>query len=230
MQKPAVEEPSHRTSYAATLARFAWPAAFVAIAAMGFHHLSTPKVEPPASEVRVEKPSATVVKEIRALGRLETASLHVEKVIEMKDHQRRLYGMVEADDALLFVAVGEVTLGVDLAKLAPTDVRVEEQGARRVVHVELPPIETLSSRFDEPRSYVHARRTDVLAKRNEGLESAARKEALTAFEAAAKDASAVARARENAEKQIRVLLEAAGASEVVFTWKGPQGEVDLATR
>jgi hypothetical protein len=208
------------------LGRFAWPAAFVAIAAMTFAHLQAPKVEPSSSEVKVDKPSATVVKEIRALGRLETASLHVEKVIEMKDHQRRLYGLVEADDALLFVASGEVVLGVDLAKLGPEDVR-EDHGK---VHVSLPPIEVLSSRFDEPKSYVHARTTDALARRNEGLESAARKEALGAFEKAGRDPAAVARAQESAEKEIRAIAKAFGATDVVIEWRGPKGEVDLATR
>jgi uncharacterized protein DUF4230 len=183
---------------------------------------------PPATEVRVTHPGATVIKEIRALGRLETAALHVEKVVEVKDHQTKLYGAVEADDALLFVAAGEVVLGVDLAKLEDGDVSFDP--VTRKAEVKLPPIEVLSTRFDEARSYVHARSTDVLAKRNEGLESTARREALTAFAAAGKEPRSVDLAKEHAEKQVRVLAKGWGATDLVVTWKAPRGEVDMAAK
>jgi hypothetical protein len=205
--------------------RFAWPAAFVLVAGMGFAYLHDQK--PPAtSEVRVEHAGATVVRELRALSRLETSSLHVEKVIEMKDHQKRLRGFVEADDALLFVAAGEVVLGVDLSKLADADVRSDP--ATGIASIDLPAPEILSTRFDETRSYVHSRSTDVLAHRNEGLEAAARREALAAFALAAKDPRAIETAKAQAERQLRALAKAWGAKDLVVTWKTPQGEVGVA--
>ena len=79
----------------------------------------------------------------------------------------------------------------------------------------------LSTRFDEAHSYVHARATDLLAKRNEALESLARRDAVLAFEAAAKDPKAVERAKEQAEKQLRGLGRAWGARDVVITWSAP---------
>jgi hypothetical protein len=208
--------------------RFAWPAAFIAVAAMTFAYLR--EIRPaPASEVRVVHPTPTVLKELRELARLETLSLHVEKVIDIKDHQVRLYGLVNADDSLLFVATGEVVLGVDLAKLGERDARFDE--ATRTAYVHLPAPEVLSTRFDEAHSYVHARSTDTLAKRNEALESLARRDALIGFEAAAKDPKAINRAKEQAERQIRALAKAWGANEVVVTWETnakTTGEVDVA--
>jgi hypothetical protein len=203
----------------AQLARFAWPAAFVAVAAMtfGYLHEVRPKA---ASEVRIEHPTPTVLKELRDLSRLETLSLHVEKVIDVKDHQTRLYGLVDAEDSLLFVATGEVVLGVDLGKLGDDDARYDE--AKRTAYIHLPAPEVLSTRLDEPHSYVHARETDVLAKRNEALESVARRDATIAFEAAAKEPKNVDRAKTQAEKQLRALARAWGARDVVITWR-PEG-------
>ncbi len=180
----------------------------------GYLHDVRPK---PASEVRIEHPTPTVLRDLREMSRLETLSLHVEKVVEVKDRQTRLYGLVDAEDSLLFVATGEVILGVDLAKLGDDDARYDE--ATRTAYIHLPAPEVLSTRFDEPHSYVHARATDVLARRNEALESIARRDAATAFEAAAKDPKAVDRAKEQAEKQLRGLGKAWGARDVVITWR-----------
>jgi hypothetical protein len=204
----------------AELSRFAWPAAIVAIAAMTLHFVNerVQAPSPSASDVRVVHPTPTVLKDLRELARLETLSLHVEKVIDVKDHQTRLYGLVDAEDSLLFVATGEVILGVDLGKLTESDVRFD--AATSTAYVNLPAPEVLSTRFDEPHSYVHARATDVLAKRNEALEAVARRDAIAAFEAAGKEPKAVDRAKAQAEKELRVLAKGWGAREVVITWTG----------
>ena len=204
----------------AQLSRFAWPAAFVAVSAMALAYLQDVRPKPP-SEVRVEHPTPTMLKELRDLARLETLSLHVEKVVDVKDHQTRLYGLIDANDSLLFVATGEVVMGVDLAKLGDGDARYDE--AMRTAYIHLPAPEVLTTRFDEPHSYVHARETDVLAKRNEALESIARQDAATAFEAVGKDPKNVDRAKEQAEKQLRGLGRAWGAREVVITWSTDAG-------
>ena len=217
------KESAQWRSVSATIARFAWPAAVVAVAAMGFTYLREPKA--PASQVRVEHAGATVVRELRSLSRLETSAMHVEKVIELKDHQKRLHGLLDADDSLLFVAVGEVVLGVDLSKLEEGDVKSDPETG--IAYVELPAPEVLSTRFDESRSYVHSRQTDVLARRNEALEGTARREALAAFTAAGRDARALEAAKAQAERQLRSLARAWGAKDLVVTWKAPKGEVDV---
>lgn len=204
-----------------SLARVAWPAAFVAVAAMGFGWIRTEAVPSPPHEVTVTPQTGpTVIRELRALARLETATLRVEKVIDLKDHQRRLHGLVEADDALLFVAAGDVVLGVDLGK---ADVTFDE--ATKTARIELPDPDVLTTRFDEPHSYVHSRRTDLLAERNENLEAAARREAAKAFAAAGKEPSAQDLARKQAEAQLRSLARAWGSRDLVITWRAPRGEL-----
>ncbi len=205
-----------------TLGRFAWPAALVAIAAMGFTALRDHR-EPPDTVPVVDHAGATVIREIRALSRLETTTLRMEKVISLRDHQEHLHGLVAGDDTLLFVAAGEVILGVDLAKLGDGDVRYD--AATGVASIELPAPEPLETHFDEARSYVHTRRTDVLAKRNEGLEADARRSARAAFLTAAREPAALEGAKAEAERQLRGLAKAWGARDLVVSWKAPAGEV-----
>lgn len=195
--------------------KLAWPLAAVVIVAMTLAFLRGAASGPP-STVKVEHSGADVVRELRALSRLETAALHVEKVIDVRDHQKRLGGLVDANDALLFVASGEVLLGIDFAKLTEADVKLDP--AKSTVEIVLPTPEVLSTRFDESRSYVHTRSTDVLATRNEALESAARKDAIAAFEAAGKEPRAVALARRSAEAQVVAWGRAVGR-DVRVTWK-----------
>jgi hypothetical protein len=209
------------------VARFAWPLAAVAIVAMVIAFLREERKPEPTSKIEVA-PSNTVVREIRAIGRLETAALHVEKIVDLKDTQKRMYGLVEAKDVLLYIAVGEVILGVDLGRLGEDDVKFDPK--TKVAEVVLPQPEVLSTRFDEQKSRVHTRETDVLAKRNEDLEAAARREATAAFAAAGKEPSAMSRAREQAERQLRTLAKAWGASDLVVRWKEPKGEVDVVTK
>jgi hypothetical protein len=219
-----VEGPRRTAEALALAARFAWPAAFVAVVAMTFSYLRDRGAEP-KSQTRVEHAGPTVVRDLRAISRLETASLHMEKIVEVKDHQERLHGLVEADDAVLFVATGEVVLGVDLAKMGEDDARFD--AATKTAYVTLPQPEVLSSRFDEIHSYVHSRKTDLMAERNEGLEGVARREAIAAFEKAARDPESMKRAREQAERDVRALGAAWGASAVVITWKEPRGEISV---
>lgn len=223
-----VQQPRARIG-SSTVGRLVWPAALVAVAAMGFGYLREPKPATPTSEIRIEQ-GPTVIRELRALSRLETSTLHLEKVIELADHQQRLHGLLEADDKILFVAAGEAVLGVDLSKLEDEDVRSD--ASTGIAYVNLTEPEVLSTRFDEQHSYVHSRSTDTLARRNEGLEASARREALAAFARAGNDPRALETAKAQAERQLRSLAKAWGAKDLVVTWKTPgrRGEVDLAMR
>src|SRR5262245_48980766 len=80
-----------------------------------------------------------VITQIRELSRLEGVSYHIERVVDLKDAQHTLFGLVPTSDAILLVASGEVIAGVDLAKLRPEDVVVAPD--RRSVTIRLPPAE-----------------------------------------------------------------------------------------
>lgn len=204
-----------------TVARFAWPLALVVVVALVLHH-----VRRPDPEANIEHRSGeTVLREVQALARLETTTLHVEKVLDLKDRQEQVGGLLRANDSLLYVAVGEVILGVDLAKIDAADVHFDPSTGTATI--ELPPPEILSTRLDETRSHVHSRSTDLFARRNDDLEGAARREALAAFAAAGRERSAMLAAQATAEKVLRVLAKGWGAKDLVVTWKVPASEIPL---
>ncbi|HEY1959452.1 MAG TPA: DUF4230 domain-containing protein [Polyangiaceae bacterium] len=163
------------------------------------------------------RPSNTLLLATRDMARLETTELHVEKVIDLTDTQSRLYGLVEGSDNVLLVAVGDVSLGVDLGKLGEGDVTEDEK--THAAHFRLPQPEVFSSRLDEKATYVYHRETSLFAKRNEQLESKARAEAQDTIAKQADNEDAKARARGQAEKILRELATSLGAQSVTFEWK-----------
>jgi hypothetical protein len=92
--------------------------------------------------------SPALISEVRELARLEGITYHVERVVDLKDEQRHLFGLVAADDAILLVASGDVIAGVDLGRLQPSDVVLAQDG--RSVTLRLPPAEVFSARLDRP--------------------------------------------------------------------------------
>ncbi len=194
------------------------------------HRFTPSQVTVPAGE----RVSIEVENQDDTPAEFESHDLRVEKVIDVKDKQS-FHGLMDANDSLVFVARGEVTLGVDLSRLAVDDTKFDEQ--TKTAYVTLPAPEILSSRFDEMHSYVHSRSTDLLAKRNEELEALARRKAIAEFEGAAHEPSAVDLAKTQAEKQLRAFAKGWGASDVIVTWrsdslaanapiKGADGQLD----
>lgn len=162
------------------------------------------------------RPTPTVVLAVRDLSRLESASYHVEKVVELTDAQSKLFGLVEAKDAILLVAVGDVVAGVDLSSLSDADVHADD--VAHSVRLVLPAPQVLSASLDEAQTHVYERRTDVLASRNEALEGTARSEAEKQMRQAAIDEGILARARVNAERTVRGLLRSMGFTTVDVQW------------
>jgi hypothetical protein len=164
------------------------------------------------------RPTPNVVLAVRDLSRLEAASYHMEKVVELTDRQSRFFGLVEAKDALLLVAVGDVVAGVDLSKVGDGDVQLD--ATVNGVRVRLPRPEVLSASIDEAQTRVYERTTDVMASRNEQLEGLARQEAERAIRQGALDGGILDRARASAERTVRTLLLSLGFARVEITWGG----------
>jgi hypothetical protein len=158
------------------------------------------------------RPSPNVVVSIRELARLETVTYHVERVIDLRERQSRFFGLVEAEDAILLVAAGDVLAGVDLERLGEADVVVDP--ARGKAEITLPPPQIFLARLDADRTYVHTRHTDVLARRQERLETRARQEAEHALQRAALEAGVLDRARAGAERTVASLVRSLGYTEV----------------
>jgi hypothetical protein len=173
--------------------------------------------EPPGASRTIVRPTGTILMSVRELARLETNELHMEKVVDLTDKQSRLFGLIDTTDAILLVAAGDVTVGVDLTKLGEGDLVIDrETGTARIM---LPPPEVLSVRLDEEHTFVYRRTTALLARRNEQLESSARKEAVRAIEEASHDPAVMEKARKQAERQLKDLFEKFGVTQVTLGWR-----------
>lgn len=180
--------------------------------------LATRFTLPSPSTSRVDvTPSPNVVLAMRTLARLETVDFHMERVVELTDQQSHLFGLVQSQDAILLVAVGDVVSGVDLAKLAQDD--VDADWVARSVRVRAPAPEIFSATLDNERTHVVTRSTDRLATRREDLEGMARREAESRLKSAATEAGILARAADDGERAIESLLRSLGYREVRITWK-----------
>jgi hypothetical protein len=158
------------------------------------------------------EPGPDVITSVRELSRLEGVSYHVERVVDLKDKQEALFGMVPAEDAILLVASGDVVAGIDLAQLKPEDVVVSPD--RRSVTIRLPHAEIFSARLDNERTYVHTRKTDVLAQRKESLETQARQAAEKTLRSSAEEAGILPRAETSVARTVRSLVRSLGFENV----------------
>lgn len=160
------------------------------------------------AETTTVRPTPDVIVAVRDLARLESASFHIERVVDLADRQDRLFGLVQVEDAILLVAAGDVTAGVDLAEIRDGDIEVDrEAGTARIV---LPRPQVFSARLDSQRTYVHTRRTDVLARERQDLETRARQEAERTIQASAVEGGILDRARENAARTVETLVRSLG--------------------
>jgi hypothetical protein len=178
-----------------------------------------PSLPPVSSSVQVLRGTKEVVMAVKNLARLESTAFHMERVIDLSEKQSKLFGLIATEDAILLVAVADVTAGVDLGKLGEKDVQVSPDGRR--VRIQLPEAEVFHSRLDNEHTYVHTRRTGLLAERKETLESQARKEAEQALTAAALEAGILKKADENAKRVVSELARSLGISEVEIVTRAP---------
>ncbi|HMI88496.1 MAG TPA: DUF4230 domain-containing protein [Polyangiaceae bacterium] len=202
-------------------ARAGWAKAltwWLALVSMGLAiYVAMKHFSPGAVAGPVVRPTATILMAVKDLARLETNELHLEKVIDLTDKQSRFFGLIDTADAILLIAAGDVTVGIDLTKLQSSDVEVDR--ATGTARLTLPPPEILSVRLDEQHTYVYRRTVGLLAERNDQLESKARQEALRAIEEAARHTDVMEKARRQAERQLQQLFEKFGVSRTTIGWR-----------
>jgi hypothetical protein len=171
-----------------------------------------PLIPPMSSSVSVVRPTPDLLIAVKDLARLESASFHMERVIDLSDKQSKLFGLLATEDAILLVAVAEVSAGVDLQKLTADDVVVD--AATRKVTITLPAAEVLHAALDNEKTYVHTRKTGTLAERKENLESRARLEAERTLVESARQAGLLSRASDNARRTVEALVRSLGYPNV----------------
>ncbi|HEY6881219.1 MAG TPA: DUF4230 domain-containing protein [Polyangiales bacterium] len=184
-----------------------------ALTTFAYQFFAGRKLTSTTTEVRGTR---SVITAIRDLATLESASYHMERVIDLRDRQSHLFGLFESQDAILLVASADVVAGVDLQSMRDGDITVDEQ--HRTVSITLPEPIILSSRLDNDNTYVHSRVTDNLALPAHTLETRARQLAEQTLREAALEAGILARARGNAGVTLKTLLHSLGFHhvEVVF--------------
>lgn len=152
----------------------------------------------------------TYISEVRALARLETIQYSVEKVITAEIGQGTfnfLFG-----DKMLFVAHGVVIAGIDMEKMGPEDLRIENG----ILYVTLPPAEIFIATLDNQKSYVYDRETGFLSKGVQDLETLARQSAEDEIRRAALEDGILQQAQTNAENYLYRFFQALGYDNVIF--------------
>lgn len=164
----------------------------------------------PETTVDVSRPA--VVRQIRNLNRLETASHSVDKIIEAGNDgnvfQDLLYG-----DRILLVAHGTVVAGVNLAEIAEEDVQVSGNTLR----ITLPATEILNVSLDAEQTKVFDRQLGLLSKGDKDLETQARASATEEIRSAACRDGILRRAADQAKVRLRQMYEMVGFDTVEVT-------------
>ena len=174
--------------------------------------------EPEASPTTVTSHTGPhVVRAVQELALLQGASFHIERVVDLKEKQTRLFGLIEAEDAILLVAGGDVTAGVDLSQMALEDIEVDEKSGE--VSIVLPPARILATRLDNQRTYVHSRSTDLLAMQKVDLETDARREAESGLKEAALEAGLLATAENSIARTVAALVTSLGYRDVHISFQ-----------
>lgn len=155
---------------------------------------------------------SSIIKEIKALKRLETASFTIEKIIDAGSNgnvlQEFLYG-----DKVLLIAHGQVVAGFDFESMEQKDIVI--QGGK--ITITLPQPTILYSRLDNEKTKVYDRTRGLLAPKNSDLEARARQAAEISIREAACQTDILLVARNNGEKQLKFLLKSLHFSEVIIT-------------
>ncbi len=152
----------------------------------------------------------TVINQVQALARLETIQYTVEKVVTAEQNQGTLGFLL--GDRLLFVAHGVVIAGIDMQKIMPQDMWLENG----VLYVRLPAPEVFVATLDNEKSYVYDRETGLLSKGVKDLETLARQRAEQEILKAALEDGILQRARENAQVYLLRFFMSLGYKSVVF--------------
>jgi hypothetical protein len=153
---------------------------------------------------------SAVVTRVRALNRLETASMRVVHVSTITQSYE-LVPNAFAGDELTFFAAGDVIAGIDLSQLKAEDVGRDVDGT---IVVRLPPPQILVSRIDNRESRVLNRKTGLFRRADMNLESRARQYAEQGIRNEAVNKGILPLASQNAEVKVAELLHTFGFQRV----------------
>jgi hypothetical protein len=158
--------------------------------------LQLPRLNGPPSTPPTILNTATLVQQIQNLAELVTVKYVLEKLVVLED--TRWYG----DNRVLLVAHGVVKAGIDLQKIAPTDIEVD----RNIVQITLPPVTITDVYLDEQKTRVLEHSTGLLRAFNKNLEAEARRQAVDQLKHAARQGGIYLDAQLQAQQQLTNFL------------------------
>ncbi len=181
------------------------------------HHLGQSRPDPSAQDTTtVHRPLPNVIVAVQELARLEGAQFHLERVIDLREKQSRLFGLLQGEDTILLVAGGNVIAGVDLSTMQEQDVSVDFESRRATIV--LPRATVFSATLDNELTYVHERSTDILATPAADLETKARREAERQLRQAALEGGILSAAERSVARTVLILVRSLGYEDVRVTF------------
>ena len=153
---------------------------------------------------------AAVIKEIRSLQRLETASFTIEKIIDGGTTGNNIFQQFLFGDKILLIAHGSVIAGFDLSQISDKDLEVDGTTLR----LTLPKPQILVATLDNTQTKVYDRQKGLLNPGEKDLETNARKAAEDSIRQAACDGGILTQATDNARKQLTAFFAALGFTQI----------------
>ena len=151
----------------------------------------------------------SIVQKIQRLSRLETVVYSLDTVVEGSKSSAVLPDLL-AGDRILLIVHGQSIAGIDLSKLRPEDVHINDQS----IHVTLPASELFVTTIDNQHTRVYARSTGLLTSADQNLESETRAHAQDQLQKDALGDGILDAARKNACATVTTLLYGLGFQHV----------------
>ncbi len=153
-----------------------------------------------------------VIKEIRNLQRLETASFTIEKIIDGGTTGDNVFQQFLFGDRILLIAHGQVIAGFDLSQISEKDLSI----SGKTIKITLPKAQILVTTLDNTQTRVYDRQKGILNPGKKDLESEARVAAERSIKDAACKGDILKQASENARKQLTAFFSALGFNEITI--------------
>ena len=162
-------------------------------------------------EIIVTNATKSVITELKAINKLETAEMTIVKIMEAKKDLIDIFPSISFDnliqdalfqDKMIFELEWKVVAGIDFEKIETWDIRTNIDGS---VSINLPEVEILHVIIDE-NSKPYDRRIWVLTKGNVEMETKIRNKAKEDMRTEAQEAGILTVAQENARISLWELL------------------------
>ncbi len=152
----------------------------------------------------------TYINQIQALARLETIQYTVEQVVTAETNQGTF--AFAFGNQILVQIHGTVIAGIDMQKLAPSDMQLQNG----VLSVKLPPTEIFVTTVDESKTKVYNIQTGVFAQLDPNLVIAAVQSGKDKITSSALDDGILTQAEQNAETYLSRFFAALGYHNTIF--------------